>query len=94
MGACFQSVNFKSEIETEDQAKAAVRRVQGALCSEYGTGAYQGHLGIQNGCTVKAGPYASRADAIEDAEENHGKWERPWLMQSPEGWTLAGWCSE
>jgi hypothetical protein len=94
MGACFQQYNLPKDVTTEAQARECVANVQRRLCDEYGTGAYQGHLGIRSGCTIKKPAYASRADAIEDAEENHGKWDCPWLMQYPEGWTLAGWCSE
>jgi hypothetical protein len=93
MGACFQRARIYAE--TPSKAAEQARHIISRLRLEYGTGAYQGHLGGRGGFEYIKLPFASIEAAAEHAEANHGKWDEPWLMSTDDGqWLLAGWCSE
>ena len=93
MGACFQAARINAE--TSSEAAQEAHRIISRLRLEYGTGAYQGHLGGTGSFEYIKLPFASIEAARDHAEANHGKWDEPWLMRTDKGqWLLAGWCSE
>ncbi len=91
MGAIFEAVEITAKHQKEARAKATA--IQKDLQQEYGHGAYGGHLGTIEGVNIiTVHTFQSVEDAESHAQDNHQKWESPYLMKAgPETYVLAGW---
>ena len=106
MGAQFDTVGFAAT--NDNELRLAFMAHQDSLLNEYGSGAYQGHLGLKDGLHIdRREPFEDAFKAneyLEDHPDTQDKWSGPAVavrykvkvgkdkLEEAVVWMVGGWC--